>query len=318
VRQQTGFLGPHWRRHVDTLRPGRFYATGQPVAGDAPKDFIRVYEYGKGRRIRPSSWPAFIAKVGHKWYPAESVTEQLMTRIGQCLGINVADSRLMHVEGQIRFLSRYFLKKDEVLVHGAEIIAGYLEDETFVHDVEDQRAESDIFTFDVLRTAIETRFPDQRQDILAELVRMIAFDALVGNHDRHLYNWGVIVHAKGLRPPIFSPVYDTARGLFWNTSDAGLSRLETEERLTRYVMEAHPLIGWTGELKVNHFKLVENIGVSDLSLHDTLCRIDTRLGLSQVSMVIDKEFSELLSPRRRTLIKRCLQRRFEKFDEVLR
>lgn len=318
IRQRTGFLGSHWRRHVQALRQGRYYVTDQAVAGDAPKDFIRVYEFGLGRRIKPETWPAFIAKVGHKWYPAESATEQLMTRIGECLGIRVADSRLMHADNQIRFLSRYFLHKDEILVHGAEIVAGYLEDEEFVHDVENEQAESEIFTFPVLRTAIETRFPGEKIGILRDLVRMIAFDALVGNQDRHLYNWGVITHARGSRRPVFSPVYDTARGLFWNSSDAGLSRFENAAGLEKYVMAAHPLIGWEDDPKLNHFKLVENIALSDLALHSELCSIDTAGALARIGMVIDTEFRELLSRRRRTLIKKTLEVRFQKFDQVLK
>ena len=56
------------------MRRGRFERTNEPVAGDAPKDFIRVYDYEPGQPGNPNnpdSWPAYIAKVGHKWYPGE-------------------------------------------------------------------------------------------------------------------------------------------------------------------------------------------------------------------------------------------------------
>jgi hypothetical protein len=300
------------------LRRGRFIVVDQSVAGDAPKDFIRVYEYGVGRRASPRTWPAYIAKIGHKWYPAESITEQLMTRIGQLLGIRVAESRLMFGDQHIRFLSRYFLEKDEILYHGAQVISGYLEDDKFVSDVGAEKAESDIFTFQVIRTAIESVFPGQKQEILGDLVRMIAFDALVGNQDRHLYNWGVVVHPKGIRPPFFSPIYDTARGLFWNTSEAGLARFANPVSLEKYMQEARPLIGWENMAKLNHFRLIENIAMSDLSLHTTLCQIDTAGRLPQINAMIDEEFAELLSAERRSIIQRCLAWRFERFREVLK
>lgn len=54
---------------------------------------------------------------------------------------------------------------------------------------------------------------------------MLVFDAIVGNNDRHFYNWGVIVDLKGMKPPRFSPVYDTARGLFWNQSEEWIEKL---------------------------------------------------------------------------------------------
>jgi len=53
------------------------------MAGDAPKDFLSIYEYGDGRRKSVGNWPSYIAKVGKKWYPNESITEHLLTRIGQ-------------------------------------------------------------------------------------------------------------------------------------------------------------------------------------------------------------------------------------------
>ena len=56
------------------LRKGYYYTVvGQAIAGDAPKDFIRAYTYGKAKRSNPRKWPAYIAKVGHKWYPNESI-----------------------------------------------------------------------------------------------------------------------------------------------------------------------------------------------------------------------------------------------------
>ncbi|AMV33577.1 hypothetical protein VN12_15730 [Pirellula sp. SH-Sr6A] len=38
------------------------------MTGDAPKDFLGVYEYGAPgcKRGRQKSWPRYIAKVGHK------------------------------------------------------------------------------------------------------------------------------------------------------------------------------------------------------------------------------------------------------------
>lgn len=290
--------------------------TEEAVAGDAPKDFIRVYEYGIGRRAKPKSWPAFIAKVGHKWYPAESATEQLMTRVGECLGIRVAESQLMEAEGQIRFLSRYFLGPDEILVHGAQIVASYLEDETFVKNVGEERAESEIFTFQVLRTALDTRFAKDKAEILADLVRMIAFDALVGNQDRHLYNWGVIVHAKGTRRPRFSPIYDTARGLFWNVAEDALARYETPASLKKYIRGSHPVIGWDAEPKLDHFDLVRLVADSDSELRSVLLAIDYEGALKTFGTVVDQEFDQLLSDKRRELVMRCLQERFRLFGEA--
>ncbi len=119
---------------IEPVRDGYFRKMNWTIVGEAPKDFLRIYEYGAINRIRTGEWPGYIAKVGQKWYPNESITEHLLTRLGQSLGLQIADSRLMWVRGQLRFLSRYFLKPDESLVHGAEIFFGYLADRKFVEE----------------------------------------------------------------------------------------------------------------------------------------------------------------------------------------
>jgi hypothetical protein len=316
VKKWTGWEGQNWRSVVPAFRVGRYLVINQPIAGDAPKAFVRVYEPGASQRDRPASWPRHIAKVGHKWYPAESITEQLMTRIGECLGLRMAHSQLMECESQIRFLSRYFLKQDESLVHGAEIVAGYVDDEHFVEDVENQRLEKEIFTFQVLCTAIGKKFPAQAVEICLDFVRMIGFDALVGNQDRHLYNWGVIVHAKGRRPPLFSPIYDTARGLFWNTEERALRSFEAPAKLLAYVANARPLVGWDGDRDPNHFQLVARIAELDPAFRRALLALCSRDGMDSALATVDGDFKRLLSNPRRELIKRCLAMRFRMFEEA--
>lgn len=67
---------------IEILKKHQYYVTDQPVSGDAPKKFIKHYEYGSAAKRNPNKWPAFIAKTGHKWYPIESITEYLLNRLG--------------------------------------------------------------------------------------------------------------------------------------------------------------------------------------------------------------------------------------------
>ena len=48
----------------------------------------------------------------------------MLNRLGIIFGLNMAESKIAMIGGQLRFLSRYFLHtgKDE-LVHGAEMLA---------------------------------------------------------------------------------------------------------------------------------------------------------------------------------------------------
>ena len=73
-----------WRSVIDPLRRGRFLVEDletRSIHGDAPKNFIRIKEYIPGKSgYRARNWVGYIAKVGYKNYPNESITEQLLTR----------------------------------------------------------------------------------------------------------------------------------------------------------------------------------------------------------------------------------------------
>jgi hypothetical protein len=318
IKAKTGYDGSGWEGIVLPLRPWRYYVTDLTVSGAAPKNFIHVYDHRSPNRTYPPSWPAYIAKVGHKWYPAESFTEQLMTRIGETLGLRMAKSRLMLCEGQIRFLSRYFLNPaDESLVHGADILGGYLSDLKFVTKVGEEKLERDLFTFRVCCDAIHAIFPQDEDDIVIDFVRMIGFDALVGNQDRHLLNWGVIVHSAGKRRPRFSPIYDTARGLFWNEAEDKLAKFDSDQSLHAYCEHARPLIGWEGETKINHFSLVMSLAAHNQRFCDALSRLCSMNDLKRVQNVVESEFATLFSEPRRRLICRCLALRFRLYADAV-
>ncbi len=125
-----------------------FIVTDIAITGDAPKDFIRFYEYGYGYKKNTKNWKLYLAKLGHKHYPVESITEFLLSRIGEYFGFKMAETRLAFLGGQIRFLSKYFLSNPriQVLEHGAEIYAGYLNDKEFVEKVEEIDKARELFT----------------------------------------------------------------------------------------------------------------------------------------------------------------------------
>lgn len=288
------------------------------MSGDALKDFLRIYDYGRGRKTRVMDWPAYIAKVGHKFYPNESITEHLLTRIGQLLGLKMANSRLMWVRGQLRFLSEFFLQPDESLVHGAEIFAGHLADKEFVEQVEQEKKERDIFTFQVVEEAVMSRFPDFADEIMHDFVRLVAFDTIVGNNDRHHFNWGVITQVAGKRPPRFSPVFDTARALLWNTDENGLAKQKdrVDEFLDRYVRECYPMIGWDGVANPNHFTVCQKIEESFPAYRPALLSL-VQLDLSQrIQKLLAEEFENLFSSQRQEFIVNCLRKRMEQFAEI--
>ena len=318
---------------IPPLRRGHYYVHKRFVGGDAPKNFISVYDYGANCRKRNiSTWPSYIAKIGHKSYPNESITEQLITRIGQVSGFGMADSRLMRVDEQIRFLSRYFLKPDEVLTHGAEIFAAYLDDPNLelVNEVEQKRLAPEWFTYEFICNAVSAVFPEQQEEILKGFVKMLAFDAIIGNNDRHHYNWGVIVDIRGSKPPRFSPIYDSARGLFWNATDSRLKQKVLHPRskvlhpplvrdyIGAYTERSKPQTGWEASGKLGHFELLSRILEKDPHHQASLLEHCSDETLEEIQGMVNNEFRGMMTPLRLTLIAECLSLRFERYTSLVK
>ena len=109
---------------IPLLKETNYIVKNYDLDGDAPKQFIKAYFFKEDsgvKKANSNSWFSYIAKTAEKWYPHESVIEFMINRIGEVLGINMNEICLVKANGQIRFLSKYFLNKDENLIHGAEI-----------------------------------------------------------------------------------------------------------------------------------------------------------------------------------------------------
>lgn len=297
---------------------------GFSITGDAPKEFIRVYEYGAARKASPQNWPLYIAKTGHKWYPTESITEYLLNLLGKEFGLEMAESKLAWIGGQLRFLSRYFLSSQkQELIHGADIFAGFVHDREFVEQIEEQQLARDLFTLQFTKDALEFTFPYQWEEILKKFVKMLLFDALVGNNDRHFYNWGIVRHIESKYEPYFSPVYDSARGLFWNESEKKVLALWNDKNrlqayLIKYCNHSRPKIGWEGASNINHFKLVNNIykhefGISKPEINNLFLRSN----FERMIKSIELNFKGILSIERTRLIIKCLNFRYNEISKLI-
>lgn len=298
------------------------------VDGDAPKKFIGVYDYEllcHKHKCNRKNWICYIAKTGQKWYPIESVTELLMNRLGTVFGLKMAESRIAIIGGQLRFLSRYFLnKKKEELVHGADILAGYLNETTqYIEEVDKQKMTRELFTLQVIDASVSNMFLYQREDIMHALTKLIIFDAVVGNNDRHFFNWGVIRSIDNSFQPFFSPVYDTARGLFWNDSEDKLRNIVEANKtidsyIKKYCKNSRPKIGWDGENNPNHFQIFKKIYESELYIDkNEIKEMFNPVVLEKMIAEVRNNFQHIMSENRIVLICKCLKYRFNEIRKML-
>jgi len=294
--------------------------------GDAPKQFIQAYFFEENsgvRKANPKTWHKYIAKTAEKWYPHESVIEYMLNRIGETMGLKMNEIKLVRANGQIRFLSKYFLNKNEKLVHGAEICGEHIGDMDMAETIaKDRDTARELFTFEFIKEAIQSIFPDSCESLLCELVKMVSFDAIVGNNDRHFYNWGIIDTKKRIKRTLqFAPLYDTARGLLWNLSDENIVKyLELHEaggkRVKNYVDNAYPRISIEENVEANHFDLIKFVKRHNNQYKQIVESLASIHNEAIVLEMLKKEFYRFFIPERNKLIEVILKNRFKTIREL--
>ena len=312
-------------RTIDVIRKCSFKIRDVAIGGDAPKDVIQVYQYnGIIRKQSPKTWPVYIAKIGQKWYPNESITEQLITEIGKEIGVKIAESGLFFIEGVIRFCSKHFHSHEQLLSHGAEILSSFKEEpnDEWIEELERKNKIRESIDIEDIIKAIKAIFPNNYKAILNDFYEMLLFDCLVGNNDRHYYNWGVITHIMGQHEPYFSPIYDTARGLWWNSSDNFIVSLSQDKnkrqsRLKKYVNNSKPKISIPGNSKCHHFDLIHYLVNQNYLTNTQKEAWSNNTYLANIYEVVENKFCNIIIPERLFLIKESLSFRFSELSKVL-
>jgi hypothetical protein len=312
-------------RDIPVLKKNDYIINNDSVGGDAPKNVINVYEYGRVKKNNPSKWIKYIAKIGHKWYPNESITEQLLTDLGKCFSINIANSKLFYAENYIRFFSEHFHTKEQILEHGSDILSSYMNEDntTWIDDLEKQKKlKKDINILDVIN-AIKFIYINEAESILHSFFHMLLFDAFTGNNDRHYYNWGVISHIKNKHKPYFSPIYDSARGLFWNKSDKNVISLHQElnnpnnKQLDKYVLYSVPKVSVPNNSDCNHFDLIKYLKDNNFLSEEHISVWSNKENLSNCVNLLVTKFDRLFINERKTLIEIVLEKRFNLIKQIL-
>lgn len=305
-------------RRIPILKEEDYFVRRITLDGDAPKQFIKAYFYRPDSGVRKrhrNSWESFIAKTAAKWYPIESITEYMINRIGQVMGLHMNEVKLVRANGQIRFLSKYFLSENQRLVHGAEICGEHLGDMDLAKQIAVHKATSrELFTFQFIKEAIEKVYPGCCEELLEGLVKMIVFDGLVGNNDRHFYNWGVIDRKKtGKIVPRFAPLYDSSRGLLWNYSDENVRKFAISgKKVVNYMEEACPRISIDGDGEINHFKLLEFLRGYCAHYSSLIDELSTELVLERIMNMLRTEIFPFFVSERSQMVGLILKKRFEK------
>jgi len=229
------------------------YQQGSSLGGARPK-----------ANVRDTDGTLYIAKIPsvHDDYDV-ALWEYFACCLAREAGINVADTRLLHLQGQ-RFhtlLTRRFDRLGEQRIHFASAM-------TLCGLEDGAAADTGNGYLDIVEMIVGNSGMADVHSSLLELYRRVAFNCLIGNHDDHFRNHGFLLTAKGWK---WSPAYDlnptnmTSQSLLINatSNDSNIELLLSSA--AEYMIdsaEANSIIQQVKEAVRNWRKIATQCGIS--------------------------------------------------------
>jgi hypothetical protein len=190
--------------------------------------------------IRPDNRRRALIKYPLK-SPGELWAEKLASEFGKVYGCNVPEADLARRENKNGVLAYSFLSRNESLVEGAALFI----------EVDSNFDPHIMNGYDV--QLIQTLLPDAK--LFEDFLRIMLFDALIGNQDRHVENWGIIEVLGGNK--YLSPAYDNSSSLGWQLSEQYVSEvMHDPARLTAFIKGGKSMVRWHNR-KIKHLEMID-------------------------------------------------------------
>lgn len=184
--------------------------------------------------------------IGFKTHSVDIATLEVTPQVVDYYGIT--NDKVKNKEKIQGCLCWSFLEEgEESLVEGADMIMDF--DETYDRDI--LQGENEIYNFDLLFRVF------QKYGGIKELYKMVIFDTLIGNTDRHQDNFGIIRNEKtGVHR--FAPLYDNSSSL---GRELPIHRVELmlrdENMFQSYIRKSETPIRWGIQWHKKRLKLFE-------------------------------------------------------------
>ena len=225
-------------------------------------------------------------------YSAENWSEVIAYEVGIALGFNVLRYELVEYNGKVGCLSKNMLSgiRNGALVEGHTI----LHESDTSYDPRDKHT-YDLYTFDFVREALQ-RYAGNLH--VKEFVRILIFDAIIGNSDRHQSNWAIISYPEELSVAAFkhktAPIYDSGCCLGREFKESQIqSHLDDCNKFNKYIR------GGKAELRTG-----KEVGKKKSSHEELLCFIKYA-NREELKLFVDDEINRVLQmyDREKTRIK---------------
>lgn len=211
-------------------------------------------------------------------YKNEFWSEIISSKVGQWLGFNLLDYNIafdVNDEQQIGCISKsMIIHTENKLSEGVEYLRGY--DPNYLPSEDESR-----YTFNFIRQTLKSfELSDSEQDF----VKMLVFDAIIGNSDRHQENWGFISDFKKTLDEINRKIQD----------DKNILK-KFSLRLKRVIAKAAQEMSSDGDLR--NLKMKKNILKTQSSIinttfspiYDSGCCLGRELEDDKIKKMLDNQ-----------------------------
>lgn len=288
-------------------------------------------------------------KLGRK-YTTEYWSEIVASEIGSYLGFNMLEYNFAIRNGRAGCISKSMIDTDkEELIEGHSILTAY--DGTY--NPEDKESYSK-YTFSFICNALKAYKADR---FIPDFVRILIFDAIIGNSDRHQSNWGLIKTTNKIGFEIkdectlsnifvflirkilkrklhirMAPIYDSGCCLGREFDECQINdRLKDQNRFDSFVRKGQAEIRWDqSKKKISHYELLREIKYSNAGLNkfieDEIKHLLEKCKKQDLVKIVQNIDSSLpdeiriqcgLSDNRKNFIIKVLEMRIESLKQII-
>jgi len=291
----------------------------EPTKGSREKQWILKPLKGKSHDVE-----FFLFKESNKRYPAEFWAEIVASAVGELVGIVVPETYCAKLGDKYAALVKFFLKIEwdlaqkrfqqlDTLFHGGDLIMGI--DPAF------DRKKGETHNIFLVERIFSEMIPN---NLFEQFLKILVFDAIIGNTDRHQDNWGFIQDNKTNEIRL-APAFDNSTSLGSELIEQKIAGYLAKDgvKLKQYILKGRAHMRWSDNgvdlVRLNHFDLLGKIAANDVKAKIIIGHIKamTQFSDDQIENILDG-FGKIkidnpiycLSKERRDFMKRniCLRR----------
>lgn len=237
----------------------------------------------------------------------ENWAEKLATEIGKIIGIPVQESFLATKEEKQGVLIKYSLKEHEILEQASILLKASFPD--FIVD------KPIFYTFNSIEYCIKGKGLKEERKILEDFYKMIFFDAVIGNTDRHCENWGLAKNYKNKTNRLIE-AYDNSSSL-GRDKNTGHKLPKTEDEIKRYARKAKSSIRVNEKERIDHYSVLRTILEDYPEKKDTFRDMIEKLTDDKVNCIINNIPEDFMEEKIKDFVKKLIKERINQIKEIL-